>query len=154
MTDKKNSKMGAGLVIGMLLGAVGGMLFAPKSGKENREEVAKRMKEMKGMIESGEMQAKVQEVFGDLSKESVKMYKNTRQEILQGIEELRTMDKDDYGKMVQDVIDRVKEGSKMTSEKVTKLKNQFMKEYPEMKEKQEKKTKQSTDKKLIANKKK
>ncbi len=56
MAENKEVKMGVGLVVGLILGAIGGVLLAPKSGKESRDAVATKMKEMKDMIESGEMQ--------------------------------------------------------------------------------------------------
>jgi gas vesicle protein len=151
MTTQKDSKMGLGLFFGMIIGALGGIFLAPKSGKENREIVSKRVGEMKGMIESGEMRGKIEEVFGNLSDESVKMYTNVRNGIMDHIEEMKNMSGDDYGKMVQNVIDKLREGSKMGADQAMKLKDHFMKEGPEMKEEAEKKTKR-TKEKLIAQK--
>ena len=99
------------------------------------------------------MQAKNQEILGDLSDESVKLYTNTKDGVLKGIEELKTMDKDDYAKMVQNVIDRVRKESKVSTEKAGKLKEEFMKDYPKMKEKSKKKPPTSKEKLLAKSKK-
>jgi gas vesicle protein len=143
---KDSSKMGLGLVVGMVLGAIGGIFLAPKSGKENRDAVAKKFGEMKDAMESGEMREKVQEVFGDLSDESVRLYTNAREGVLKGIEEVKNMDGDDYARMVQNVIDKVKEGSKVHGDKLMKLKEQLVKDWPLMKEEVETKKKRKTAK--------
>lgn len=41
----------AGFGLGALIGAVAGLLFAPKSGDETREELAGKLKELKGKTE-------------------------------------------------------------------------------------------------------
>lgn len=147
MNNKKDSKMGLGLILGVILGAIGGIFLAPKSGKENRDIAAKKMGEWKEMIESGEMKEKIEKVFGELSEESVRIYTDVRDEVMKRIEDMKTMNADDYAAVVQTVIDKVKEGSKMGTEKMKKLKDQFIEDYPEMKEEVEK---QSKKKKLIA----
>ncbi len=152
MADKKESKMGVGLLFGMIIGAVGGIFLAPKSGKENRKAVGKKVGEMKDMIESGEMKNKIEDVFGNLSDESVKFYENVRDGVVSGVEEVKSMNKEDYGKLVQKVIDNVKQGTKVGSEQLMKLKDQFMKDFPLMKEEAEKKTRKPKEK-LLADKK-
>ncbi len=41
----------AGFGLGALIGALAGLLFAPKTGTETREEIADRVKELKGKTE-------------------------------------------------------------------------------------------------------
>lgn len=49
--DKKTMKgVGVGLAVGAIAGAVAGILFAPKSGKETREDIKKYLGEMKDKI--------------------------------------------------------------------------------------------------------
>ena len=148
MTNKDGSKMGLGLLIGMVVGAVGGIFLAPKSGKENRDTVAKKLSEMKEMMESGEMREKIQGIFGDLSDESVRLYSNARDVVLNGIEDVKNMDSDDYAHMVQNVIDKVKEGTKASADSLMKLKDQMIQDWPMMKQEVETKKRKS---KVIAN---
>jgi gas vesicle protein len=51
--DEKNSLVYllAGFGLGCLIGAIAGLLFAPKSGSETREVLGSRMRELKGKTE-------------------------------------------------------------------------------------------------------
>jgi gas vesicle protein len=144
----RDTKMGLGLVLGLVVGALGGIFLAPKSGKENRDAVAKKWGELQEMIDSGEMQEKVQKIFGDVSDESMRLYANAREGVLKGIEEMKNMDSDDYARLVQNVIDKVKEGTKANADKLAKLREDLIKDWPEMKEEVEtkKRTRRKTTK--------
>jgi len=43
---EKGGYLGAGLVVGSLIGTVIGVLYAPKSGKETREEISRKADEL------------------------------------------------------------------------------------------------------------
>lgn len=47
----KNKKFGLGLLIGAVAGAIAGLLTAPKSGKETRDDLKNKAGEMKGSAE-------------------------------------------------------------------------------------------------------
>ncbi len=47
---KTRNKVALGLVGGMLVGALGGMLFAPKSGKETRHVIVSRANRLSGRM--------------------------------------------------------------------------------------------------------
>jgi gas vesicle protein len=143
MNNQKNSKMGLGLVLGVVLGAIGGVFLAPKSGKENREAAAKRIGEVKELIESGEMKKKIEEVFGEISEESVRVYNNALEEVMNRVEKMKTMTAEDYAEVVQTVIDKVKEGTKIGSDKMLKLKDQFIEDYPEVEQEVKKKARKA-----------
>lgn len=65
--DKKTMKgVGVGLAVGALAGAVAGILFAPKSGKETRADIAKYLNEMKDKI------AEELDKAGDFTKDTYK----------------------------------------------------------------------------------
>src|SRR5438046_1089883 len=132
MSQNKNSKSGLGLMFGIIIGAIGGVFLAPKSGKENREAVAKKMGEMKEMIVSGEVQEKVKKIFGDVSEESIRFYNRAREEVMEGLETLKSMDGDDYAAMVQDIVENIKESTKTSAEKISRLKDQLIKDWPLM----------------------
>ncbi len=132
--NHNNSRFGIGLVVGSVIGGIAALLLSPKSGKENREVLNKKMAGWKKMWESGELEKKVKEVFGDFSEESVKIYATARERVMQGIEEMRHMDGDDYAKLVQQVIDDVKKTTKISVEKLKKLQSSLIRDWPEMKD--------------------
>ncbi len=132
--NNKTSRFGLGLVIGSVIGGVVGLLLSPKTGKQNRIILNKKMKEWKKMMDSGELEAKVNEIFGDVSDESVRIYATAREKVMQGINQLKHMDGDDYARMVQNVIDEVKKGGKFNTEKLKKLKDSLIKDWPDMKQ--------------------
>lgn len=57
----------AGFGLGALIGAVAGLLFAPKAGEETRHELADRMKELKSKTEDyvAEQRAKRRSLSGE-----------------------------------------------------------------------------------------
>jgi len=57
----------AGFGLGALIGAVAGLLFAPKAGEETRHELADRMKELKSKTEDyvAEQRAKRRSLAGE-----------------------------------------------------------------------------------------
>ncbi len=58
MSDKKQSN-GLGLVIGAIIGGIAGLLFAPKTGKETREDVKKVLKDSEVKFKETTEKAKV-----------------------------------------------------------------------------------------------
>jgi gas vesicle protein len=64
----KNSDFIAGLVVGGLIGAVIGILYAPKSGKETREEIGQK---------ADELLSKAKEEYGQAVEKSRKAYEAT-----------------------------------------------------------------------------
>jgi len=79
----KGKKLGLGILIGAAVGVATGLLTAPKSGKETREDIKKKAGEVKGSAErklkdahkelgklSSELQAKAEDLKGDALKEA------------------------------------------------------------------------------------
>ena len=50
----KGKHFGIGLAVGTVLGAVAGILFAPKSGKETRKVIAEKAKSIKSKLSKKE----------------------------------------------------------------------------------------------------
>lgn len=147
MSDRK-SNLGLGVVLGVIVGALGGIFLAPKSGKENRKALAKKMEEMKEMMESGEMQKRVNEIFGNITDESMQLYAQARADIMDRLEKLQNMDGDDYAKLVNDVVQQLKDKAQLSGDKFYKLKESFIKDWPEMREEAKHKVKKTAKKTL------
>lgn len=140
MDNRNKSRFGIGLLLGATLGALAGVFLAPKSGKENREDAMKKWQELQDSWQRGEMKAKVQEIFGDVSEESVRLYKLATDELLRRMKELKLSDRQTYDEIVTSVMEWLRTKMAMdqtTEEKAEKLEKKLKDEYDEV----EKKTK-------------
>lgn len=131
--DRKDTKFGIGLMLGAVAGALAGLFLAPKSGRETREEMAKRWSELKEQIEAGEIRERVQEVFGDIKDQSIKLYQQARKDLTHRLNNLKEtfekMDKEKYQKVVGEVIEDLKKTTKESSEKLGKLRDYFLEDW-------------------------
>jgi gas vesicle protein len=120
----------------MAIGAVAGIFMAPKSGKQNREEAAKKLKDLQKSWDTGELQKQVQDIFGDVSDESMKMYKQAQDELTRRMESMKELsDKKTYEDMVSSVVTWVQDSMGMKGEeaekKAKKLEKKMKEEYDE-----------------------
>lgn len=143
MNDQKNSKFGIGFVFGAVLGSIAGMLFSPKSGAENREMVMRKANEVKGMIESGELQDRITEIFEDATDEGKKVYAQVRGEIETRLEKVQNIDWKEYQAMIEDVVNQVRDTTQTSSEKLAELKKRLLGEWEEVAKNTEKTAKKA-----------
>jgi gas vesicle protein len=95
----KNADFIAGLVVGGLIGAVIGILYAPKSGKETREEIGQKV---------DELLSKAKEDYGQAIEKSRKAYEATV-ERLKELEETAKEKMEEVGEKVDELAGRGKE---------------------------------------------
>ncbi|KKQ91261.1 MAG: hypothetical protein UT14_C0018G0016 [Candidatus Shapirobacteria bacterium GW2011_GWE1_38_92] len=75
-----NKKSGGNLflagIFGAIAGAIGGLLLAPQSGKETREDIARISKELANKMKTKavDTKKKVMDVFGETSQAAVDKY--------------------------------------------------------------------------------
>lgn len=137
MSDNK-SKMGMGLVIGSIIGGLAAFFLSPKSGKENRDLVSKKVMEIKTMIEEKQIQARVKEIYGEVTEEGTRVYTMARTQLDSKLDEIKksvdeiSMEK--YRSIVEDVISRVKEETQESSERLAKLHQYFISRWNMAKE--------------------
>ncbi len=133
MNNKKPSKFGLGLLFGTVFGALAGIFLAPKSGKENREAVLKKMKQLKKQIDAMELDKKVKEVFGEVTEEGKMVYSKARKELVKKLDLLEDkweeFDKEKYIMMVEEVIEDLKKETPKLAHKLVKLKDGFVKDW-------------------------
>jgi len=108
MSNNKTKSFLSGLLLGITGGVLAGLFTAPKSGKELREDIAKRA--------------------SDLSEDAKDFYVETRQSVEKKVKALKkagkSIDKDKYVELVKEVIDEFKSDStvtKKTAERIGKL---------------------------------
>jgi len=128
----------AGL-FGAVAGAVGGLLLAPKSGKETREQIskmaAKLAKGVKGEVK--ETQARLKDIYGNATEEAQRKYEEVRNAVLGKVALLKTtgkeIDKDKYAKVVDDVVADFKTDLASTKDGVGKLAGYLKKDWEKVK---------------------
>ena len=120
MSDKKQNvagKVAAGVALEALAGAAAGVLLAPKSGKETREDIKKFAKKTK---EQGEA-----------------LLKKAKKEVAKKIENIKKAGKginaDDYKKIVAEIVDSFKESGEATGEAAKKLGEQLKEDWNDVK---------------------
>lgn len=98
-----------GAAIGAVAGAIAGILFAPKSGKETREDIAKFYHEMKDKIAEELTKA------GDFSKET---YQKVVKGVVSGYEKAKKISADE----AVEVIDKLEAGFDSVKKKIAETK--------------------------------
>jgi gas vesicle protein len=138
MSKNKSGFFLAG-IIGALAGAVGGILLAPKSGKETRKDIAKLASEIAKRIktETSETKERVKDVFGKASEDTVDKYNEIKNAVIGKVASIRTageeLDKEKYGKVVENVVADFKDDFKSTKTGAEKIIGYLKKDWERMK---------------------
>ena len=138
MSKNKGGFFLAGLV-GALAGAVGGLLLAPKSGKETRKDIARLATDISKKIktETNETKERVRDVFGKVTEDATDKYNEVKNAVVGKVASLKTageeLDKDKYGKVVEGVVSEFKDDFKATKSGAEKIIGYFKKDWERMK---------------------
>jgi gas vesicle protein len=130
--ENGGAKFGIGLALGAAIGAVAAFFFSPKSGKENRDLVKKKMRELEKFIYDAEIDERVKKVYGDVSDQSKKAYKMLKKETQDRVDELNdaleNIDVEKYSKSVTKIVDKLQKegGAKDMIEKAQKYLMSFI----------------------------
>jgi gas vesicle protein len=150
---KNDSKFGLGVVIGAVVGAAAGIFLAPKSGKENREVVMEKFTDLKKAFETGNFDAKVQEIFGQVTDQTREWYRKSTDVLVKRLDHMKdavmTLDKGKYVEIVGQVIEGLVEEKQVPKEEMEKLRKYLESDYKKIVEYQEQKkrtVKKLTDK--------
>jgi gas vesicle protein len=126
-------------LVGATAGVIGGLLFAPQSGRKTREELKKLAmrltKEAEGTVKS--TKEKVEEVFGEATDEAVAKYKEVKLTVMNKVAEVKTagkeIDREKYMTIVENVVDDFKSDLKTTKSGTIKLIAQLKKDWEKVK---------------------
>ena len=137
MESQKKSKFGFGLLIGSVIGGVIALLFAPKSGKELRSDVKKKMKELEKLLKEKEIDKKAKKMIEELSEEAKVWYEKAKVWL---VEELALLKKkveeinwQDYQKAVAKIIARLKKEAKKGGKEIKGIRKKLLAEWKKMK---------------------
>jgi len=137
--SKNTGKFFLAGLLGAVTGAIGGLLFAPKSGEETREDILKLanklVKAVKTEVEDTE--DRVVEVFGEATKTAKDKYKEITGKVMEKVAAVKSagdeIDKEKYGMIVEDVVSEFKGDFDATKNGATKLANQLKKDWAKIK---------------------
>jgi gas vesicle protein len=120
MSNNKTSPLLIG-TLGVFAGVIGGLLFAPRAGKETREE----------------MIAKVRDIFGIYSAEFVEKFENVREAIEKRLIALKktgtNIDSEKYMMVVDEVVTDFKSDINTTKDGFEKLSKYLKKDWEKVK---------------------
>ncbi len=136
MIDKnRSSKFGVGVLIGTVLGGLAAFFLSPKSGPENREMVEKKLKEVEKWLEDAEIPEHVKEIYGDVTEEGTKLYKNVSKALKPRIKEIQQkmedFDAEKYKKLVGEVVEAVQTEADVAAHRASKLKDYLIDKWQE-----------------------
>ena len=110
-------KVAAGVAVGTLVGAAAGVLLAPKSGKETREDIKKLAKKTKD--------------------QSIKLFEKAKKEVEKKLMNVKKagkkIDGEEYKKIVAEIVDSFKDSGEVTSEAAKKLGEQLKEDWGRVK---------------------
>lgn len=139
LMQKKPTKFGIGLVLGAIVGGIAAFFLSPKSGKENREMVAQKAKEFQKWLEEKEVKERVMKVWGEVTEESVSMYKKVTANLSKEMEALKgkveKIDFEKYKALLMESIEKVKKDYKTTPKQLEKLSEHLKEEWKQFAEK-------------------
>jgi gas vesicle protein len=128
----------AGL-LGAVAGAVGGLLFAPQSGKKTRAEISAMAARIMGEIKSGvkDTEERAKEVFGEKSKVAVEKYNQVRESVAGKVASVKKaggeIDKAKYGMIVDEVVEEFKNDIPAAKKGAQKLSDQLKRDWDKVK---------------------
>ena len=146
MTEKKENKppkkghgsFALGAAIAGVIGAGLGILFAPKSGQETREDVKRiahqtARKFRKSRVEVEEI---IQEVFGKVTEPLIEQYVELKGEVLAMVHQTKTkgikkFSKDLYDKLVDETVETYAKAKKWSKEQQAKMSDEIKQDWGE-----------------------
>jgi gas vesicle protein len=135
----KNAKYILAGIVGALAGAVGGLLLAPKSGKETRQEIVNLANKITESLKSraDETKERVKDVYGKYSEEALEKYQEVKSGVISKLAAVKSagqdIDKEKYGMVVENVVGEYKDDLKSTKDGLNKLVSYFKKDWAKVK---------------------
>lgn len=136
---KQTGKFFLAGLFGALAGAIGGLLFAPQSGKKTRKQIADLAAEIALSIKTKADDTKDQiiDIFGKYSNEAKVKYQTIKEGVINKVAEVKTMsgeiDKEKYGNVVEEVVAEFKDDFESTKDGAVKMVNYLMKDWEKIK---------------------
>lgn len=131
--NRKPSFFGLGVLLGTIIGGLSALFLSPASGKENREEVVKKVSELKRLLQEHELEARIKEIFGEVTDEAKKFYFQAKDKVILKTAELKEkiseVDKEKYASLVGLVVKELKKEAKYTEKILEKLEKHLSEDW-------------------------
>lgn len=140
--QKTASKFGVGLLLGTVLGGLAALFLTPTTGKQNRELLAKKMKELEETLADSNLEKKVKEIFGEATEEARSLYLEAKQQVIKKLAELKetieNIDREKYEQVVKETVTILKKEAKREGKDMERLKESLLKEWKKLEVKKKK----------------
>jgi len=139
MSSKRSGNMIMAGIIGAIAGAVGGLLFAPRSGKETRDEILKLAQNISKQIKTNaeDTETRVKQVFGEVTKSTMDKYQLIRSTIVSKVAAVKMagndIDRTNYTRIVDLVISEFKDDLAVTKLGASRMAEQMKKDWEKVK---------------------
>ena len=137
--SKQTGKFFLAGIFGALAGAVGGLLLAPQSGKKTRQQIANLAADIALSVKTkaDDTKDQVVDIFGKYSEEAKAKYQAIKEGVTNKVAEVKTVtgeiNKEKYGKVVEDVVADFKNDFVNTKDGATKMVNYLKKDWEKIK---------------------
>lgn len=126
-------------VVALVAGVSLGLLFAPKDGSALRKGLAKKVKNMAaGFTKNREqLQAEVEEIWGEVTDELEKDYKGLRNQLLSELDEVKnkaSFTRRKYDELVEDIVDSYSDEKQWAHSSVNRLQKHIKNEWEDFKD--------------------
>lgn len=137
MSDSsKTSKFGLGLLFGALAGGLAAFFLSPKSGPENREMVAKKVKELEKLLKDKNLDEKLKKIFGEATDEAKAVYLKAKKNFIKSLAEtkktIENLDKEKVTEVAHETVEILKKEVKREGKEMDKLKEELAKEWKKL----------------------
>ena len=137
MSDSpSSSKFGLGILFGTVIGGLVAFFLSPNSGPENQKLIAKKIKELEKILEEGNLEGKVKEIFGEATDEATGIYKKAKKNFIKELAEVKgtieNLDREKVTEVANGTVEILKKEVKHEGKEMEKLKAELAKEWKKL----------------------
>lgn len=131
------SKFKLGFFIGALTGIITGLFASEKPGKKLRKDALLEYQKIKKLLEEKNIDETLKKIFNDVGKESKKILIKVKDDLAMHLSNLgerwKSIDKEKYLKIVDEVIKKLKKDKKIPEKTLSKLKKYLEDDFEKIK---------------------
>lgn len=124
-----SKKSGLAFLVGATAGALAILFMPEKKRKQAQKQLSKGIASIKENLEKVTSDKRVVEIFGKFNEESQKILTQTKSELAKMVDQVKDLDEGKYANIVDKVILKIKQGSDLTVDQLTKLKQEILSYY-------------------------